>query len=61
MRVGISLPFFLCIPSVPAFRQVAERASATQLAMHLRRTCPDLKVLYISAYDPDEFLENKRQ
>jgi DNA-binding response OmpR family regulator len=30
--------------------------SGPELAMHLRRTCPELKVLYISAYDPGELL-----
>jgi len=30
--------------------------SGPELAMYLRRRCPDLKVLYISAYDPDELL-----
>jgi CheY-like chemotaxis protein len=30
--------------------------SGPELAMHLRRRYRDLKVLYISAYDPDELL-----
>jgi CheY-like chemotaxis protein len=30
--------------------------SGPELAMHLRRCYPDLKVLYVSAYDPDELL-----
>ena len=32
------------------------KMSGPDLAIQLRRRCPDLKVLYISAYDPDQLL-----